>query len=291
MEKLSQNHTLYRVKLRKPTGWVGRNDLRDELIASHGITNAKKLTTRMDAFNNRELKDLGNVHARLRKELEKIMLPWDERGFKIVSNSRIPQVEKLVSDAQLEGEDKLDIFIKSFAEHVDNDRVICGTAFREKDYPTEAVLRAKHSIEVDIALVPDPEQDVRAGWTNEMRVRHKKQILKQEKEKVSRAMLDAASRIQEHIKKIVNRVEGYTGKKDGSYKDSLIQNVRDMASMIQEFNLTNDPAMEAVYQKIVHDICTLDPKAMRGDKDLSNKAVENAKDILDSIGNIGRKTD
>jgi hypothetical protein len=291
MEKLSQSHTLYRVEMKKPAGWVKRDDLRDEQISAHGITDKKKLTTRMDAFNNRALKDLSNVHATLRKSLRLLMLPWDERGFWIVSNHRIPQVEKLVSDSQFEAEEKLEVFLNGLEAHKEGERLIMGSAFREQDYPSVEKLRAKHKIEVDIAIVPDPEDDARAGWTTQMRERYKAQLQKQEKEKVSRATADVAARIQDHVSKVLERVAGYTGKKDGSFKDSLIQNVRDMASMIPEFNITNDPEIEAVYQKIVRDICVLDPKHLRESKELRDDTAASAQDILDRVGNFGRKSD
>jgi hypothetical protein len=292
MEKLSQTHTLYRVKMSKPSGWVKRDDLRDEQMSAHGITKAKnQLTTRMDAFNNRELKDLNNVHASLRKVLKELMLPWDERGFWIVANKRIPQVEKGVTDHKNDADEKLEIFLSSYANHVISEKDLMGTAFREKDYPSEEILRNKHKIEVDIAIVPDPEEDARAGWTSEMRNRYRVQLQKQEKEKVSRATLDVADRIGTHIKKVLDRMNEYDGKKLGSFNDSLIQNVRDMASMIPEFNLTNDPEVDAVYQKIVRDICTLDPKKLRDSEEMRKEAATSSQEILDRLGNFGVKSD
>jgi hypothetical protein len=84
-------------------------------------------------------------------------------------------------------------------------------------------------------------------------------------------------------------MKNYTGNKLGSFNDTLIQNVRDMASMIPEFNLTNDPTVDAVYQKIVRDICTLDVEDLREDETLRKKVVASGEDILERVGTFGRK--
>ena len=83
-------------------------------------------------------------------------------------------------------------------------------------------------------------------------------------------------------------MDKYNGTKVGSFTDSIIDNMRDLASMLPEFNITNDPELEAIHQQILRDICPLDPQELRDSKTLRKEAKNKADTLLERIGSFGK---
>ena len=105
------------------------------------------------------------------------------------------------------------------------------------------------------------------------------------------ASLIVAQRLEETLSNIVDRMNGYDGTRKGSFRDSLIENVRDLADLLPGFNITSDPKLEDIRTRIVKDLASVDPKDLRGDGDdakvLRKEVKSSAADILARVGNFG----
>ena len=165
-------------------------------------------------------------------------------------------------------------------------------AFREGNYPTVEQLRDKHYIRYDIAPVPDPENDQRSGWTQDMRDRFEKQITKQQNVKVAASLVDLQKRLTPLVEAIVKNMDTYTGnREDGYFNDSMITKVRTLVEHMPDFNLGNDPLVEEVRRDLMSKITVLNPKILRADKSIRKDVSTDASKILKKIGAFGMPTD
>ena len=88
------------------------------------------------------------------------------------------------------------------------------------------------------------------------------------------------------IRNVRDSLSNYKGTKENSFRNSLIGNVRDMATVVSQLN-PNDKEVEDVIMDIMNTISTLDPDDLRKDEIKRKKAINDANNILNNIGSFG----
>ena len=287
MEKLCENHTLMKVSHKKIGGLKSRKDLQGKVEQAHGVTNSKLLTVKLDYLKNEALSKSHAIHTKLDKDLAAMSQPWIDGGFRIYANVKLQKAQDLVNQAIIDDEKAVEDYIAGYDAHVDEQRAELGSAFNEEDYPSKDELRSKSSIKYELAPVPDPEMDARAGMTQAMHERYTAQIVKQEREKVAACVIDLRDRLGDVVKSFRDAMDGYTGERKGRFNDTIVSNIRDLVRNIPDFNLGNDPLIEEVRRDLLSEITSLNPKSLRADEQLRKAAVKAADDITKKIGAFG----
>ena len=100
------------------------------------------------------------------------------------------------------------------------------------------------------------------------------------------AKQDLATQMTDVIRKVRDSLGNYKGTKENSFRNSLIGNVRDMATVVSQLN-PNDKEVEDVIMDIMNSISTLDPDDLRKDEIKRKKAINDANNILNNIGSFG----
>ena len=173
-----------------------------------------------------------------------------------------------------------------------------GDLAKEDDYWTVEKLQRKFQLSRPstwATSVPDPELDVRAGWSQQQMTRMQESMKKQNATKVRAACRETADRLEKVLGRMVERLDKYgkdeNGKVVGEFRNTLVGNVRDIAGLLPAFNIENDPKVEKVRQRILSDICTVDIKDLRKDPELRKNVRDKAQDILNRVGNFGKDRD
>lgn len=291
MEKLSNGYTLIHVQFSLPGGTTKRGDLEQELANMKGMADSDLLSTRLVTYNNDKLKSVRKVHTELKKYVKSKTVAWDDRNFRLIKNSDLSEVEDRVQDAILKAEPLFSEFLADYPDHIERQKLLMGSAFSESDFPTVDALRSSHEIKINYQVVPDPDIDARAGMTADQAVRFKQSIERQNIEKLRHATNDVAERVRAAVEHFKDRMDNYDGTKKGSFNNTVVSNMRDIAKLLQSFNIGNDPQIDQVINTLVRDICTADPDELRKNDESRSKASEQAQDILSRIGSFGSVSD
>jgi hypothetical protein len=84
---------------------------------------------------------------------------------------------------------------------------------------------------------------------------------------------------------MVIRLKGYkpaTDKKraEGTFRDSLVENIRELVPLLESFNLTDDKALAALTKRIAKELCESDADVLREDEKTRKAVAKAAEDIL-----------
>ena len=283
---LSDNHTLVAVSCGKPSGIKRKRAAARELAEQKG-SDKRRTKVMVDTF--RELvADIGSNNQGGRDKLVSKSLLFGEKGYRLVPNEILADLLAELRGHEIENDRLAREAADLLPAQIKRDRKELGDLFDEADYPDRETFISKCRFKVDLAVVPDPSQDVRAGFSPEHQERMRETVQRQNNEKVKAAVDDLVGSIVKEVEKIIDRTAKYTGKREGSFRDTLTQSARSFADLLKHANITNDPAIEDVRQRLLRDICPVDAQDLRDDPELRKKVNADASEIRDILRRVGQ---
>jgi len=70
------------------------------------------------------------------------------------------------------------------------------------------------------------------------------------------------------------------------FRDSVIENIKDLVNIIPSLNIFQDPAIDQARTELYRELCQLDPQALRDNKELRKDAEKKADAILSKLPGI-----
>jgi hypothetical protein len=172
-----------------------------------------------------------------------------------------------------------------------------GLAAYGIDFPSIEDARNKYCIDVVPGVVTKYSDISKrmGGLTQEQRSRFEKDVRAAEEDRVRGTVKNVVGRVEDALVRMVDRLGKYgknsDGKVVGKFHDTLIENVRDIAGLIEHFNITGDPEIEVIRRRLVNEICPVTPDDLRGDEVLRKDVSSRASDIIGRLGSIGSSRD
>lgn len=215
-----------------------------------------------------------------------VTLPWLDAGVRILPATNYDSYMKIMKDYRQGFDQQQNDFFKQYPKLVKESKARMGKMFNEADYPTIEELKVTYRWDLTILPFPDT-QDFRVTVGEDMDV-----IRKEMEEKLQsvwqEAMKDTGQRIAEVVGRMSERLKNYkpnkTGKRaEGTFKDSLVDNVRDLVTLLPSFNLTSDKKLGAVIAKMQKELCTHDAGLLREDDRVRKQVQKSADEVLSAI--------
>jgi hypothetical protein len=188
---------------------------------------------------------------------------------------------------------------KAVKEFVDNaDAIIAQAKANQGDFqidiPTKEEIEKAYALRYTLEPVPDGAQFKGSeAVVADLRQHFEERI----KASYIEAQQDALQRLADPLKKMIERMEAFeqrerdlaNGKtdvgKNGIFRDTIISNIQDIASVFGSFNLTNDPKLAEIASKIaLFEKVTAD--TMRNRPDIRGAAVKHAKSIIEELDDM-----
>jgi hypothetical protein len=104
---------------------------------------------------------------------------------------------------------------------------------------------------------------------------------------VETVIRDCYSRIAEHVGKMAERLKAYRpavgeNKAEGVFRDSLVENVRDLVGLLPALNITSDPALAQIASRMAV-LCQEDASALRDLPSVRESVARDADAILADV--------
>jgi hypothetical protein len=215
-------------------------------------------------------------------------LPWLDDGARILPSPAYAAYSEAMRQIRVRFESAVDDFLTGYDAFVDDARIRLGRMFNESDYPSRDDIRGKFGFGVRVLPMPDAA-DFRAEISDFQAATIRAEIEESTRLALQVATADAWQRINETVAHMVNKLNAYrpsSGKGDkpeGIFRDSLVENVRDLVTLLPGFNLTNDPFMAQTIARIESDLCAREPEDLREDPIARQHVADAAQEILDSV--------
>lgn len=251
--------------------------------ASKEVTTAHGAASAAGRFNKSLLPmndKLENIHKKttfIRTKYYNNTLPWGLDGTMMLPTTNYLSFMSDFRKEKGEWEQLVQEFLDEYDQMKLDAQRILGSLYDPADYPTALELR--HKFKMDMAVFPVPSADFRVAIGSEELTRIQQDVERRVKEAEQAALKDVWNRLYERVKHIAEKLAD----PKAIFRDSMIENAKEICALLPRLNFADDPNLEAMRQQVEASLIK-HPDALRNDPDLRRDTAATAKDIMDKMG-------
>lgn len=238
----------------------------------------------------KRLETINGIVSAARTLHYKMTRPWADEGLRILPNALYEEFSNKFRVLKREFEDAAEAFCREYPCFIKEREADLGSLYDPKDYPAVEEIRSKFNLELRVLPFPDAE-DFRSDLDNDTVADIRREIADTTNKVVDDAMKATAREIVERVGHMAEKLKTYKGKgttKKGEpntyFRDSLVENVRELAKLLPAFNLTNDPKVDAVIERINRELCVEDAQTLREHAGARAIVAKSADEIVAEVG-------
>ena len=278
---LTQRAMLVRLKISQPTFTKHDKQASQDVARVHS-SDASMGRFNKDLFAKEYLKDVQAAHSALREHHTKLTLPWKDDGWRVLPSEMFFKYQEQQRDLVTAYLDAADDLCSRLDEIKSDARHRLNGLYREEDYPTAEAFRACFAVAPDTQNIPSGD-DFRVRLGDEADAMIRAQIDRGTSDATAAAMNDLFVRVREVVSHMAERLRAYTGKREGSFKDTLVENVREIAGLLPALNLTGDPRLAEITDRLINDLCREDAQTLRDRPFVRDAVAAEAEAILAKV--------
>jgi hypothetical protein len=222
---------------------------------------------------------LDNVHKKttlIRQKYYDNTLPWGIDGTQMLPTRNYLN---FMSDFRKEKDD-WKYLVGEFVDNYDSLRAdakrVLGGLYNDEDYPPASDIPKKFKI--DMAVYPVPSTDFRVALGSEELTRIQQDVTRRVEEAGQAAMQEIWQRLFDRVKHMAEKLAD----PKAIFRDSMVENARELCALLPKLNFTDDPQLEAMRQQVEGSLIK-HPEALRNDPDLRRDTAAEAKKIMDAM--------
>jgi hypothetical protein len=210
--------------------------------------------------------------------------PWLDDGPRILPNAVFVEFSNEFRKLKDEFEVEADRFSREYPNYIEERKAKLNGLFNEADYPDVSTIRSKFNMDLSISPLPDAA-DFRSDLDPEIAADIKREIEEQTSKVGSNVMKHTIDQIVEVVGHMAKRLTEYQSdpEKKSRYSDSWVDNVRELAGLLPAFNLTGDPKLTAITDRILKELCAEDAQSLKGNHEARKSVAKSAEDILADV--------
>lgn len=211
-------------------------------------------------------------------------LPWLDDGVRILPAANYHAYKTAMTGLSDKYESAVKEFVTKWPDIVEDARQRLNGMFNPNDYP----LFVENRFGVKIKYMPIPDSgDFRVDISDMERETLKTQISESLSEASQMAMRDLWDRLSTSVQAMATKLSAYrkddTGKTENPFRDSLVENLRDLCGLLPRLNFAGDSQLDAIRAKIESDLLRHTAADLRESdlirSDIARKAEQIAFDI------------
>ena len=215
----------------------------------------------------------------LRAHMSKHTLPWSDNGQRIMTRNIFEIFMSGYGELERQFNSAVAEFITvKYPQARDQASFRMGDLFVESDYPTIEELQKKFQVTLDIDGITEPD-DFRVALPQQELDKLKASMEESIQRRLGSAMQDVWLRIAELLEHYIEKI----GDEDAIFRDSTVNNLVDLMNILPGLNVTGDPKLREIRQKIMAGIGAYQPADLRKTKELRAVAAKEARAIRESI--------
>lgn len=233
--------------------------------------------------------------ARAARQYHKLnTLPWQYDGVGILYSKAYFDYTKAMREYERLFNAAVDEFMPKYQDHMAAAKILLADAYDEEDYPHPMRVRAKFAYVLRFSKV-EMGSDFRVpaigdDAQNEIR----DEINRQANESINQMVRVVWEQVHEHVNHVVERLTAFNEREEkpaedrkrgeGTFRDSLIDNLRDLVQRIPHINITEDPAIEQMRVRLLRQLCQEDADVLRESSLTRKDVLTKATKILADVG-------
>lgn len=224
---------------------------------------------------------LTSVHQKstlIRKKYYANTLPWGIDGTQILPSANYLSFMTEFRKEKYEWQMVVNSFLTEYLRLKTHARVSLNTLYNEADYPSQDEVASKFNM--DLQVMPVPDGDFRVDIAEEELTRITADVERRVIDASQNAMKEAWTRLHERVRHMAEKLDD----PKAVFRDTLVENTREICSVLTRLNFTDDPNLEAMRQEVEQSLTKHHPDALRNDPDLRRDKAAEAKAIMAKMG-------
>jgi hypothetical protein len=205
------------------------------------------------------LAELTGMVSKARMLHYKMTQPWADDGPRILPNALFSKFSDEFRTLKREFNDAADRFCAAYPAFVEERKKALNGLFNDGDYPSADDIRSKFNLDLTILPFPDAA-DFRSELDDD-------------------TVAEIRAQLQVTTSTVVDKAMAHTVELGGVFRDSLVENVRELADLLPAFNLVGDAKLDEIAKRIKAELCTEDAKSLR-ENDGAREAVQKSADEI-----------
>ena len=220
------------------------------------------------------LDPLSRLAGAVRQYHYSMTLPWSDNGDRLLPSKSYMDYTDQIRKFRSEFKTKVLEMRNAYPAEVSAARSRLGTMYDPTDYPEAWEIDDRFSIDTEFTSVPDAS-DFRVDVSEEAAKEIRASITAAIQSRQQQAVNECYIRIRDVVGKLHERLSD----PKAVFKDSLVTNAEDLASMLPSLNITDDPAVTALHQELIG-IVASSPRQLRNSPVLRARIAVAAQTLL-----------
>lgn len=288
--KLAERSMLVTLRLGIWSGQAVDRDVTEEVSENNNADLKEAGRYSKQLVNKRFFTDINRAANVARRTHQLLSLPWDDGGRRILAAQGHQHYTEQMRLHRLMFTAKAKEFCdpEKVEEYVKEARPRLGDMFDVEDYPSAGDLSAKFTWDLEIGGVPEAA-DFRTKLSDATVKAVTKDIERRSQERLERAMGNVFRRVYDVAAKMNERLRAYKVADEGSKeKRTIIQNVLvsnavELADLIPSLNVTGDPKIDELAQRLKADLGEHSSEVLTTDERLRRKTADKAEAIMKRV--------
>lgn len=234
------------------------------------------------------LEGVNKVVSSTRGEFLERTLPWLNDGSRIMKADAFMAHSAWFQKQKAKFFEEIDKFVAKYPAYKADAQRRMGDMFDPADFPLAMEIRARFDMRMTIMPAPSAE-DFRVQMSEHQAAAIRSEIEASITTAANAAVKNVYERIHEVASRMVERLTAYkpsAGKGDraeGTFRDSLVLNVRDLCGIMPALNITGSPDLDRLAGEL-EKLGRFDADTLRFSDRARDETKKHAQDILDQIG-------
>lgn len=279
MTDLSQRAVLVKLSVSQWTARKYDKQVTREVADSHGVQSGAGRYNKV-LIESAEIKKVAKAANAARSYFYANTLPWSDE-YRIRPTQGYLEFMSGLGECKAEFENKVVDFCGMYSDLQTKARLTLKGMYNPADYPPPETLSKKFDFSVSVLPLAGA-QDFRIDLSKEQVEKIGAHLEKQNAKAVRAAMRTAWTRLHDAVTHMADKLNG----EKTVFRNSLVDNLEELTKVLPVLNITNDPELTKVCDKIRYTLCSYDPERLRKDDLARNKTGKRARKISKTIEKV-----
>lgn len=254
-----------------------------------GSATAREMEAESDAYDailnlvpKRAMAKVVSSASALRIHIYNMTLPWLDGGTRVLSSAAYFKFLEKYNKLKSEFDNAVSDFDPIYQHAREQGPVRLGKAFKASDFPSDI----RHKFGASLTFLPFPKaDDFRVSGLESAESDIRKGISDLENQVSETARQECLDRIIAAVTKVTEKLQNYSGKREGSFRDTLIENLSDLADVIPLLNVSNDQRIADLCGDLKK-LSRHDPQFARESEIYRNEIINEANGVLNRMSSF-----
>ena len=217
-------------------------------------------------------------------------LPWLDIGARIITAEHYLAYRQQMQAFEAEYLHAADAFVAAYPFVREDAERRLGKAFSAHDFPSVEEIQRRFYFEVKASSLGDAE-DFRADLPDDILEEIRAEITSDTNAALRDATAHAFQRMHDAIAHMNERLSAFkidatTGKRSGVFRDSLVENIAELAAVLPALNVARDPELDRMARAMLDKLTKHDGDTLRDSEVARQETLDATAELLGEMANF-----